>query len=343
MKNVSDSFEHRIFRQSQKLVKKDRTDLGSYQEIYNDYKNLYSDYLTNLVINLLEYKGAPKTLNQQGLEWMLRQFGYANVVAISPDEIYTDAIGFNSPGFNVSLGSMIGGITPKQNKGLKAILDGKEPEIITRENYKNVKKPCYVTLSNKFSYYQGQACADSDLINRTASTLAEIKANILANLRMQKTPFIGFTRQGNLSAKEIYHQLSAGKPFIQVDSEVFGDDIKKALSVFPLSIPNLSSSLADAWSVAMNEFLTMTGIDNVPVDKKERLISAEGESNNQQIGTSLQIYISARQQQIDLLNEALGTNIKVGVNTGIVDKMQNLSVLPDSDTEGGEDNENSEA
>lgn len=332
-----DNFEHRVFRTSQKLRKRGNPALGSYNEIYNDYYNIYSDYLTNLLINLLEYDGAPKTLNVQGLEFMLRMFGYANVVAISKKEIYTDGIGFNTPGVNVGLGSLIGGVNGENNTGLQAILDGKEPEVLTRENTQHAKLPVYVTLSNKFSYYTGQLCSDSSLIQRTASTLAEIKASIIANLRMQKTPFIGFTKNGNLTSKSVYNQLMEGKPFIQVDATVYDDDVSKALSVFPAQVPNLAQTLNDSWNEAINEFLTMVGLNNVSVDKKERLVSSEGDANDEQISASLQIYIAARQQQMDLLNEVLGTNIKVKLNSETIDRVKQLQATQPQEMEGVDD------
>ena len=333
-----DNLEHRIFREAQKARKRGKSPLGSYESIYTDYYNIYRDYLNNLLINLLEYKGAPKTLNVQGLEFMLRNFGYANMIAISKDEVYTDGIGFNTPGVNIGLGSLIGGVNGENNPGLKAILDGKKPEVLTRENVNTAKAPVYVTLSNKFSYYNGQQCSDSSLIDRTASTLAEIKASILANVRMQKTPFIGFTKNGNLTAKSVYEQLMSGKPFIQLDGDVYDADISKLVSVFPTQVPNLAQTLADSWNEAMNEFLTLTGINNVPVDKKERLISAEGDSNNQQISASLQIYINARQQQLDLINDALGCNIKVTVNQDTMEQAQDLASNNPANL-GDEDNE----
>lgn len=351
MKGINDNFEHRVFRTNQKLTKKGEANLGTFNQIYTDYYNIYSDYLTNLLINLLEYQGAPKTLNTQGLEFMLRSFGYANVIAISKDEIYTDGIGFNTPGVNVGLGSLIGGVNGKNNDGLQAILNGENPQVLTRENVTNAKLPVYVTLSNKFSYFTGQICSDTSLIQRTASTLAEIKAQIIANLRMQKTPFIGFTKNGNLTAKTIYKQLMQGKPFIQVDASVYDDDIKKAVSIFPAQVPNLAQTLNDSWNEAINEFLTMTGLNNVSVDKKERLVSSEGDANNQQISASLQIYINARQQQMDLLNDVLGTNIQVTINGDTLRRAQEMTgstpdAGPDDTTDnegGGDDAQDTEA
>ena len=75
----------------------------------------------------------------------------------------------------------------------------------------------------------------------------------------------------------------------------------------------------------MNEFLTFTGVDNVSIDKKERLTAGEASSNAPQVSASLNIYIKARQSQLDLLNESLGTNIKAVVNSNSISELINFA------------------
>ena len=100
--------EHRIFRQQTKQRQKGSFGQVTYQELLTTYKDIYTDYLTNLLINLFEYKNAPQSFNTQGLEYLLRMFGYANVVAVDKDNIYTEGIGFDTPSLNFSLGTLIG-------------------------------------------------------------------------------------------------------------------------------------------------------------------------------------------------------------------------------------------
>lgn len=324
---MRDNLEHRLYRQSQKGYKKGELDFEPYRSLYGRYYDIYSDYLSNLLINLIDYENAPKTLNIQGLEFMLRQYGYANIIAVDKDNIFVEGIGFDYPGVNVPMGSIIGGLSGNNETGNVArdLLDDKEPKVLTRINAGNIKPPVYVTMSNKFSFYLGALSSDSDLIDRTAKTLAEIKASMIVNIRQQKTPFIGFTKDGNLTSKSVWQNLELGKPFIQIDSDAFDNDVKKVITTMPVQTPNLAPTLKDSWNDTMNEFLTFTGVDNVSIDKKERLTAGEASSNTPQVSASLNIYLKARQSQLDLLNESLGTDIKAVVNSNSISDLINFA------------------
>lgn len=321
-----ENWEHRIYREDAKRRKKGDFLGDDFREIYDEYFNIYTDYLNNLLINLISYKGAPKTLSQQGLEYMLRTFGYANLTAVDAKNVFVQGIGYDNPGVNIPLGSLIGGFgVAKNGDYVDKILQGKEPQVVTRLNMQEIKPPVYVTLSNKFSFYTGQQASDANLVSRTASTLAEIKASIIANIRQQKTPFIGFTKDGNLTSKIVWQELQSGKPFIQVDSSQFDDDIRKIITTMPVQTPNLAPTLQDSWNSAMSEFLTMTGINNSNIDKKERLVASEADANDEQISYSMRVYLNARNQQLDLLNRVLGTSIKAVVNQSAVEQLNNFA------------------
>lgn len=321
-----ESWEHRIYREDAKKRKKGDFLADDFENIYNEYFNIYTDYLNNLLINLINYKNAPKTLSQQGLEYMLRTFGYANLTAVDAKNIFVQGIGYDNPGVNIPLGSLIGGFGVSENNSyITKLLQEKEPQVVTRLNMNQIKPPVYVTLSNKFSFYTGQQASDANLIERTASTLAEIKASIIANIRQQKTPFIGFTKDGNLTSKIVWEALQSGKPFIQVDSTQFDDDIRKVITTMPVQTPNLAPTLQDSWNSAMSEFLTLTGIANSNIDKKERLVASEAEANDAQVSYSMWIYLNARNQQLDLLNKVLGTNIKAELNKGVSEQLINFA------------------
>lgn len=320
------SWEHRIYREDAKRRKKGDFLGEDFSEIYTEYYDIYTDYLNNLLINLISYKGAPKSLSQQGLEYMLRTFGYANLTAVDSKNIYVQGIGYDNPGVNVPLGSLIGGFgVAKSGEYITKLLQEKEPQVVTRLNMREIKPPIYVTLSNKFSFYTGQQAADVNLVSRTASTLAEIKASIIANIRQQKTPFVGFTKDGNLTSKIVWKELQSGKPFIQVDSSQFDDDIRKVITTMPVQTPNLAPTLQDSWNSAMSEFLTLVGINNSNIDKKERLVVSEAAANDQQISYSMRVYLNARNQQLDLLNQVLGTHIKAVMNEGTAEELHDFA------------------
>ena len=60
-----------------------------------------------------------------------------------------------------------------------------------------------------------------------------------------------------------------------------------------------------------NECLTLLGFDNIPITKKERLITSEVQSNNQQIQFFRNDRLKNRQRAVDEINRRFGENISV--------------------------------
>lgn len=60
-----------------------------------------------------------------------------------------------------------------------------------------------------------------------------------------------------------------------------------------------------------NECLTLLGFDNIPISKKERLITDEANSNNQQIQFFRNDRLKSRQQAVEEINKRFGEKISV--------------------------------
>lgn len=332
--------EKRIYRTSAKRYKNGLLSENQFIDMYNSYKSIYTDYLTNVVTSLFKYNAVPDTLNTYGLEFLLRVYGYANIVCIDKDNVFLNSAITEAPNFNLQLGNVF--TENSDSELINDLLHGKSPKQLNRFNISEIKnsgQPFYVTLFNKRSFYNGYVTNDIDLITRTAETLAEIKASTLSNIRQQKTPFVGFTSDGNLSAKKIWENLETGKPFINVDSEMFGK-IDDVIKTFPVQTPNLAPTLHDSWNNTLYEFLTMVGISNTNVDKKERLVASEADGNNGLINTTLHSYLDARQGQLNLINKVLDSNFTVSLNhasiDGVTDMIDNSNDEEESanDTDG---------
>lgn len=333
------SWEHRLFRDSAKGKQKQDGLLGSnFQGTYQEYYIIYRDWLYNLLLNVIKYENIPETFNPQGLEYMLRTYGYAVIAASDADNIFVSGFTGDNVGTN-TFGNIIGQF---DDTNIMALL-GDKPTQLTRVNVGKVSGPVYIGLANKFSYFVGgSSTADLDLIDRAAQTMAEIKANEILNMRQMKTPFFGFTKNKNLTNLNVWRKIAAGEPFIQIDSEI--DDISDVISTIPLNVPSYLAQFKDQWDNELNELLSQLGINNLTSDKKERLVVDEVNANNQLISISLQIYLDARNNQLALLNKQLGTEIKAVPNDEIVTQIkqaaQQLTEPDDFDQqteEGGEE------
>lgn len=126
-------------------------------------------------------------------------------------------------------------------------------------------------------------------------TANSLKAAITGILTGQVASFV---------TKDVARLLSEGFNFAQTGVKYIGDDMKKHRD--------------DKY----NECLTKLGIDNVPITKKERLITDEAEGNNQLIYTFRRDRLENRRAQLGEASRILGGEISVewagGENNGDV-------------------------
>lgn len=338
-----DKVERRLYKIHRNETRKD-TDENLYGDNFatmeQDYYNIYVDYFTNLVLNLITYENAPDTLDERFLEFNLRYYGYARVGGVDKDNVFVLGQNQNGEyGLN-ALGSLIDQSTIPN----PFAVDDRTQELpyLTRMNY-HAKNDGYVTICNKYNYYMAglmTTFTDMQLVDRVSKSLAKIKASEMRNIDLMKQQFIGLTKNKNLTANQVFQQIQEGKSFIGVDSDL--GDITSILDVTDFNIQDYLPSLKTAWNNEVSELLTMLGIDTVGVDKKERLVAMEAAANAQLTEASANVYLQARNQQLEILNHVLGTKIEATFNQQAFQqlvKLQDAQNAGEIDADQNNDNE----
>lgn len=338
-----DKVERRLYKIHRNETRKD-TDENLYGDNFatmeQDYYNIYVDYFTNLVLNLITYENAPDTLDERFLEFNLRYYGYARVGGVDKDNVFVLGQNQNGEyGLN-ALGSLIDQSTIPN----PFAVDDSTQELpyLTRMNYQD-KNDGYVTICNKYNYYMAglmTTFTDMQLVDRVSKSLAKIKASEMRNIDLMKQQFIGLTKNKNLTANQVFQQIQEGKSFIGVDSDL--GDITSILDVTDFNIQDYLPSLKTAWNNEVSELLTMLGIDTVGVDKKERLVAQEAAANAQLTEASANVYLQARNQQLEILNHVLGTKIEATFNQQAFQqlvKLQDAQNAGEIDVDQNNDNE----
>ena len=338
-----DKVERRLYKMHRNETRKD-TDENLYGDNFatmeQDYYNIYVDYFTNLVLNLITYENAPDTLDERFLEFNLRYYGYARVGGVDKDNVFVLGQNQNGEyGLN-ALGSLIDQSTIPN----PFAVDDSTQELpyLTRMNYQD-KNDGYVTICNKYNYYMAglmTTFTDMQLVDRVSKSLAKIKASEMRNIDLMKQQFIGLTKNKNLTANQVFQQIQEGKSFIGVDSDL--GDITSILDVTDFNIQDYLPSLKTAWNNEVSELLTMLGIDTVGVDKKERLVAMEAAANAQLTEASANVYLQARNQQLEILNHVLGTKIEATFNQQAFQqlvKLQDAQNAGEIDVDQNNDNE----
>ena len=143
-----------------------------------------------------------------------------------------------------------------------------------------------------------------------ARRMAEIDDIIMQNLRQQRVPYLFATDENNsFSMKALYDRMYKGEPAIFIDKEMLKGEPENIM-VLPTQAPYLVDKLQIQKQEMERELLTFLGINNT-LEKKERLLVDETNSNNQFIKMASDIGFKQRQLACEQMNEMFGLNVQV--------------------------------
>lgn len=148
----------------------------------------------------------------------------------------------------------------------------------------------------------------SPTIQLFALRLAEISRTIDININAQKTPvLILCSEKQKLTMKNVFKQWNGFEPVIFGDKNIDMENVKSLKIDAPIVFPQLQIQKHAIW----NECMTFLGINNANQDKRERLVTDEVSANDEQIESSAQVMLKAREQACKLINEKFGLNVSV--------------------------------
>lgn len=144
-----------------------------------------------------------------------------------------------------------------------------------------------------------------------AERLTRIERSINANIDAQKWPILMYgTRQQQKTLQEVYRQWAGNEPVIFGDKNLNEQPISAIKTDVPQAYPTLMEAKRRIWDEAM----TFLGIDNANVDKKERMITNEVESNNQLLRAQRYQFLNARKDACKLINELFASDLEAPVD-----------------------------
>lgn len=137
-----------------------------------------------------------------------------------------------------------------------------------------------------------------------ALRLYEAEQTAMINIKAQKTPvLLLMDEKQRLTMENLYSQYEGNRPVIFGDKNSLGENVIKAINT---QAPFIADKIIDYKKEIWNEALTFLGINNIMVDKKERLITDEANSNNELINLNLESYLAPRQEACRQFNEKFG-------------------------------------
>lgn len=156
------------------------------------------------------------------------------------------------------------------------------------------------------------------LIEKNIDELVELHITKLMNQTWQRMPVIF---QGNHTVVQslrslIEGMLEGGSPVAITDRSLNIDMINP----IDTRTQYLGAELRDETKMVVGELLTTLGINNLEISKKERLVAAEADINEEEVGIHLLSFLEPRKQAAEKINEVFGLNITVDVNEALLTK-----------------------
>lgn len=159
-----------------------------------------------------------------------------------------------------------------------------------------------VRMDQYFQSYQ-------PLLNYYAYRLAACDSGIDVNLMNSKT--CNIYRVSSINEKknveEMVRKVNLGKPAVYV--------VDSKMTIEPYTVPVKNNYVADLIQdtkrTIMEEFLTEIGVNNANIRKKERLVTSEVDSNNEEIHLNVGEVLRMVQEGLDKANELFNMDLTI--------------------------------
>lgn len=139
----------------------------------------------------------------------------------------------------------------------------------------------------------------SDFLLFYTNKIAEAERTADVNIKACKTPIVfACDDKDVLTFKRIFQQVDGNVPAIFADKGLNLD----AMQVFDTKAKFMGIELRDYIKGVENDLLTFLGVNNPAVDKKERLLTDEVNSNNELIDDFFNLQLEARERACEEIN-----------------------------------------
>lgn len=253
----------------------------------------YFDYLERLkkiALSLFEWQNLPESMNSRWLELCLYYKGNAAL-------LYDENYGFINTNATSAGNLNIYGLPTRINcysfeyQSTRKLYSG-------LTDYSKPENECILVMNN------WDRVPTASTIELFAYRLYEAERTTDVNIKQQKFPMLISTDEKQLfTMKNMYQQVDGNSPVIFGDKNAGLTDSMKVLNT---GAPYLADKLMDYKKSIWNEALTFLGINNIDVEKKERLIASEATTNNEVTNLNLLSYLAPRKEACKQFNEKFG-------------------------------------
>lgn len=261
----------------------------------NESFRIWETFFRRIALARFEWDNIPKTMNARYLELCLYSFGKASLLKdIDRDFINTKV----TNGGNINIYGL--------PTALKCFSYGYQTnrELYVGKNEINGNDPYKeaILVMNDFDMFPSLNNMDIYCYR-----LAQCDRTCDVNVNAQKTPVMVLADDKILlSAKNMDSEYEGNEPFIVINKKQLDENNLRAINT---GAPIVTKEIDEHKKQIINEALTFLGINNINIEKKERAVTDEINSNNEVINLSMQNFLEPRLQACREFNELF--NLKV--------------------------------
>ena len=260
----------------------------------------YIDYLNRfrrIALSMFEWVNLPKSMDARYLEQCLyytgqasllydKKYGYINTKTCGDGYVNIYGLPTRFKCFSYDYQT-----SRKLYTGINPLLTEAQ-----KENQKNYE--CILVMNN----WDRTPTAGSMELFAWRLYLAQRTCDV--NISGQRFPvmIVGDDKQ-RLMLENLYNQYNGNQPFIFGNKNQLTDDMLKAIKT---DSPYIADKVTEYKKEIWNEALTYLGINNISVQKKERLTESESNENNELVNLNLQSMLAPRIEACRQFNEKFG-------------------------------------
>lgn len=280
------------------------------QHYINSWKEHKFKHLVEMSLARFEWTNLPKTINPRFIEMCLNERGY--VCFANDDELGYVAVDGASQTFGNNMyydPILFNAFMPsfyRTYQVINYVMTPLEREMLNQQkasDSSNIHGECVMIYNN---HNRQPILHDLDMY---ANQIAQFKSVTRQNIDKQISPTLIRTgKRDRLTAFNMSNQLDMKAPTWVIKS---GENISDRIETLDLSVPYLGDKLQSAEIRIWNEAMTFLGVENANIEKKERMITDEVTSNQDQTSKSMNSYLKVRKECCKLINETFGLNVDV--------------------------------
>ena len=260
----------------------------------------FIDYLNRfrrIALSIFEWVNLPKSMDARYLEQCLYYGGQATL-------LFDKKYGFINTKCAGSGNINIYGLPDKMNcysyeyNSIRKLYVGLNPMYTDAQKEQQKNYECILVMNN----WDRKPTAGSMELFAWRLYLAQRTCDV--NISGQRFPvmIVGDEKQ-RLMLENLYNQYNGNQPFIFGNKNQLSDDMLKAIKT---DSPYVADKITEYKKEIWNEALTYLGINNMSIQKKERLTENESSENNELVNLNLQSMLAPRLEACRQFNEKYG-------------------------------------